>query len=80
MPIDLETLKHGLLPVQQAEARYKKASAARSAGSEAGADMAPLFDAEDRARAAYHDACVVLHGYMRGAVNIAEGRRADQDE
>lgn len=47
--IDLETLKHGLLPVQQAEARYKQASAARIAGSDAGADMAPLFDAEDQA-------------------------------
>jgi hypothetical protein len=79
MPIDLETLKHGLLPVQQAEARYKQASADRRAGSEAGADMTPLFDAEDRAREAYHEACIVLHGYVRGAVNVAEGRRADQD-
>ncbi|UST77215.1 hypothetical protein [Pseudomonas siliginis] len=78
--IDIDDIKHGLLPVQQAEARYKQASAASAAGSEAGADMAPLFAAVEQARTAYLDACVRLHGYVQGAVNIAEGRRADQDE
>lgn len=78
--IDSNDLKHGLLPVQQAEARYRQATADRKAGSEAGADMAPLFEAVDQAHKAYLDACIVLHGYVRGAVNVAEGRRADQDE
>jgi hypothetical protein len=78
--IDSDDLKHGLLPVQQAETRYKQASANRRAGSEAGADMAPLFEAEGQAQKAYLDACVVLHGYVRGAVNVAEGRAAAQDE
>lgn len=78
--IDSDDLKHGLLPVQQAEARWRQANDDRRAGSEAGADMAPLFEAVDRAQKAYCDACITLHGYVRGAVNIAEGRRADQDE
>lgn len=78
--IDIDDLKHGLLPVQQADARYKQANADRKAGSEAGADMAPLFAAVDEAHKAYLDACIGLHGYVRGAVNVAEGRRADQDE
>lgn len=78
--IDIDDLKHGLLPVRQAEARWQQANADRRAGSEAGADMAPLFEAVDQAHKAYLDACIVLHGYVRGAVNIAEGRRADQDE
>lgn len=78
--INLETLKHGLLPVQQAEASYKQTSAARIAGSDAGADMAPLFEAEDQAYMAYLNACVSLYGYVQGAVNVDEGRRADQDE
>nr|QOQ33580.1 hypothetical protein [Pseudomonas syringae pv. actinidiae] len=76
----IDDLKHGLLPVRQAEARWQQASADRRAGMEAGADMAPLFEAEDQAHKAYLDACIVLHGYVRGAVNVAEGRRAHQDE
>ncbi|MGK9419976.1 hypothetical protein ACSSUR_28070 [Pseudomonas cedrina] len=78
--IDIDDLKHGLLPVRQAEARWRQANADRQAGGEAGADMTPLFDALDQAHKAYLDACIGLHGYVQGAVNVAEGRRADQDE
>jgi hypothetical protein len=78
--INSDDLKHGLLPVQQAEARYKQATAERKAGAEAGADIAPLFAAEQRASAAYNEACIMLHGYIWAMVNVAEGRRADQGE
>lgn len=78
--IDSDDIKHGLLPVQQADARWRKAIADRRAASEAGEDAAPLFEAVDQAHKAYLEALMVLHGYVRASVNIAEGRRADQDE
>lgn len=78
--IDSDEIKHGLLPVQQADARWRKAIADRRAASEAGADTAPLFEDEDQAYKAYLDALMILYGYVRASVNTAEGRRADQDE
>jgi len=80
MPIDLETLKCGLLPVQQAYANFKQATAARKEAATAGAELNALFEAEGAAHAAYVDACMVLHGYVRGMVNVAEGRPAHKDE
>lgn len=78
MPIDLETLKSGLLPVQEAKARYHLAAAARQEA--AGVNLPPLFDAEKAAYDGYVDACMQLHGYVRGMVNVAEGRPAHKDE
>lgn len=79
--IDSDHLKTGLVPVQQAYANFQKATAARKAATAtAGADLNPLFEAEGAAHAAYVDACMVLHGYVRGVVNHAEGRSGDQDE
>lgn len=79
MPIDLETLKCGLLPVQQAYDNFKQATAARKAAT-AGTEFDSQIEAEGAAHAAYVDACMVLHGYVRGMVNVAEGRPAHKDE
>jgi hypothetical protein len=78
--IKIDVLKHALEPVQQAHARYKQATAARKAAATAGAELNALFEAEGAAHAAYVDACIVLHGYVRGTVNRAEGRDPGQDE
>jgi hypothetical protein len=80
MPIDLETLKCGLLPVQQAYASFKQAAAARKEAATAGTEFDSLIEAEGTAHAAYVDACMVLHGFVRGMVNVAEGRPAHKDE
>ncbi|RMR70285.1 hypothetical protein ALP80_200115 [Pseudomonas savastanoi pv. fraxini] len=73
MPTDhetlLETLKYGLLPVEQAKARYRRVVAERE-------ELATEKVAYD----AYVDACMQLHGYVQGMVNVAEGRPAHQDE
>jgi hypothetical protein len=78
--IKIDVLKHGLEPVQQAYAEFKKATAARKAAQTSGAELNALFEAEGAAHAAYVDACMVLHGYVRATVNRAEGRDPGQDE
>lgn len=78
--IKIDVLKHGLEPVQQAHANYLQAIANRKAAKAAGADLNPLFEAEGAAHAAYVDACMVLHGFVRGTVNRAEGREYHEDE
>ncbi len=77
--IDSDTLKAGLLPVQQAYARYKQVSAVREQAPNGGTELLPFFEAEKAAHDAYVDACQVLHGYVRGMVNVAEGRPAHKD-
>ena len=77
--IKIDVLKHALEPVQQAHAAYQQASALREQSAGAAVDRLPFMTAEKEAHAAYVDACMTLHGYIRATVNRAEGRAPDLD-
>lgn len=70
--IDIEHLKSGLLPVQQAKAAWEDAVKARGAATSG--DLPAAREAADKAFKAYTDACVQLYGYVEGAVKGVEAR------
>ncbi|WP_122423070.1 hypothetical protein [Pseudomonas viridiflava] len=76
--INSDDLKHGLLPVQQAWARYKQTVADRKTDKRF--DMTAQLEAEKSMHDAYVVALMGFHGYAQGMVNVAEGRAAAQDE
>lgn len=72
--IDSDDLKHGLLPVQRAEAALNDARQALDAAAQAYQPAAS--EALDKALEAFRDACVKLYGYVDAAVISAEAKAA----
>jgi hypothetical protein len=72
--IDSDDLKHGLVPVQRAEAALHDARKALEAATQA--DMPAAREAMEKAFQAYGDACVTLYGYVEAAVSNAEAKAA----
>jgi predicted NBD/HSP70 family sugar kinase len=72
--IDSDDLKHGLLPVQRAEAALHDARQALAAAAQA--DQPAAREVVDKALEAFRDACVTLYGYVDAAVINAEAKAA----
>jgi hypothetical protein len=73
--IDTDHLKHGLLPVQRAEAVYEAAVATLQATDASDFDgMAAARATLENAERAFDRACLGLYGYVGGAVKDAEAK------